>query len=164
MHLRCAHNPLCISLECLLHVEDRKLLLIQLKELLRQLRWQKLTPFGHIDPMAASHWDHKPGHLQQQPQCCWCRVLLWCCLLTWWHLWKSDGFLWNDHNGREGLWTCAFSPFWSLGAQAGCILAPCRELTWGWSVFNVYPISLAKGGSRGTFHETPWHRETSDVG
>lgn len=28
MHLHCAHNPLCISLECLSHLEDRKLFLI----------------------------------------------------------------------------------------------------------------------------------------
>lgn len=112
------------------------------------LGWQKLAPFGHPDPTPVSHWGHNPGCSQQQSWHRWCHMLSRCCLLTWWHIWRSGGFLLNGRDGREGLWPRACSPSWSVGALAAPVPGPCQELTWVWSVCLVCPDSSGR--------ERPW--------
>lgn len=100
MHMAHANNLLCISLKCLLHTEDRKL---SLTPDAAAAQVTNLAPFGHPDPMPASHWG------QAHSQCSWCHMLFCCCLLLAACWAESDGFLLNDHGRREGCCSYASS-------------------------------------------------------
>lgn len=102
MHMAHANNLLCISLKCLLHTEDRKL---SLTPDAAAAQVTNLAPFGHPDPMPASHWG------QAHSQCSWCHMLFCCCLLLaaccllsrkWW---LSAKWSWQK---RRVLFICKF--------------------------------------------------------
>lgn len=105
MHLHRAHNPLCISLECLLHVEDRKLLLIPAEGAATIAQVTKPYTFW-------SHRSHLCSSLRIQP---WPFAAADLMLLMPYTVvmllddlvknhWKNNDFLQNDCDGREGTW------------------------------------------------------------
>lgn len=149
MHLHCVHNPCCISLECLLHVEDRKLLLIPAEGAATVAQVTKAyTPW--------SHRSHACFSLRTQPQPFSAAdlmllmpytvvMLLVDVVATLEKWWLSAKWSWWKRRPH----VCSAS--WSLGAQVGSVLAPCWKLNQAWSVSHVCPVSSGKEGAMGHF-------------
>lgn len=162
--LHCAHNPLGISLECLLHVEERKLLLIPAEGAAAVARVTKAYAF----------WSHR-SHV-----CCSLRTRPWpfaAADLTPLMAYTAVMLLADLVTSLEKWWLSAKWSWWKRRAPAMCMLTLLVSGCTGWlcpgSLLGTNPSMvclpcvscfLGKGGGHGTFHEIPWHRQASDMG
>lgn len=164
MHLHCAHNPLCISLECLFYVEDRKLLLIPDEGPATAAQVTKAYTFW-------SHRSHSFFSLRTQPRpfaaadpmllMPYTVVMLLADLVTssekWWFSAK-----WSWCKRRVlAMWVLTLlvsgCTGWLrfgllLGTDPSMVCLPC------------VPCFLGKGGGHGTFCEIPRCRQASNMG